>query len=73
MTTRGLTRRAFLRATGAAALTLGLANLDFALRCRCGAGEPPARLPPLPPYRTWEDVYRAASGPGIASRAARTR
>ena len=58
MTTRGLTRRGFLRATGAAALTLGLANLDFALAADEAAVPPASGLPPLPPYRTWEDVYR---------------
>src|ERR1019366_7399779 len=61
MTTRGLTRRGFLRATGAAALTLGLVNLDFALAADetpATVPQTPSGLPPLPAYRTWEDVYR---------------
>ncbi|MBI5506350.1 MAG: twin-arginine translocation signal domain-containing protein, partial [Deltaproteobacteria bacterium] len=62
------TRRSFLRKTGVAALGLTLANLQFA----CGPGEKapsattpapaaPAKvaaLPPLPEYRSWEDLYR---------------
>ena len=63
----GWTRREFLRTTGAAALTLGLANLEFA----CGsepakqASEaakptvaPVAMRPEVPDYRTWEEIYR---------------
>ncbi|MBI4515218.1 MAG: molybdopterin-dependent oxidoreductase [Deltaproteobacteria bacterium] len=57
----GWTRRDFLRATGAAAVTLGLSKLEIAR-----AAEPPAAtagtgapsLPSIPAYRTWEDVYR---------------
>jgi DMSO reductase family type II enzyme molybdopterin subunit len=57
----GWTRRDFLRTTGAAALMLALSNLESAH----GAAEegpvataaPGAPLP-LPPYRTWEDIYR---------------
>ncbi|MFQ5666990.1 MAG: molybdopterin-dependent oxidoreductase [Candidatus Binatia bacterium] len=57
-----LTRRTFLRAAGAAAVTLTMLNLQFA----CGPKEETAtagvesstpRLE-LPPYRSWEDVYR---------------
>jgi len=52
----GFTRREFLRAGGAAALTLRLANL--ALAAEPGPGGQPAAPPGLPPYRDWEDLYR---------------
>jgi DMSO reductase family type II enzyme molybdopterin subunit len=58
-----LTRRTFLRGAGAAAATLTLGNLQFACE---GSGEsaprrataPPAALPDVPSYRSWEDAYR---------------
>ena len=67
-TPRGWTRRDFLRSSGAAALTLGLANLDYA----CGSAEQAAAPTPaptiavaaapipitVPAYRSWEDLYR---------------
>ncbi len=56
-----LSRRAFLRASAAAAATLGL----YALRMpvwsdarEAGSGQPPSALPGVPEYRTWEDLYR---------------
>ena len=60
-TRSGWTRRDFLRTSGAAALTLGLANLDYAW----GASEQPSASATVtgghvdvPAYRSWEDVYR---------------
>jgi DMSO reductase family type II enzyme molybdopterin subunit len=63
------TRRDFLRATSAAAITLGLANLEFA--CTSPEKLPTAAVPsptaaqpqvaakvPIPDYRGWEDLYR---------------
>jgi DMSO reductase family type II enzyme molybdopterin subunit len=62
-------RRQFLYSTGAAALSLGLANLEFA----CGSPEKEVALAPpsptaapqaqvvpvaVPDYRTWEEVFR---------------
>ena len=69
--TTGWTRREFIRTTGTAVLTLGLANLDFA----CKSSEPPPETAPIgqqpagaatptpaavavPDYRSWEDVFR---------------
>jgi len=63
------TRREFLRATGAAAVTLGLANLQLACESPAEHATPaptvipsPAAvagpLPQLPDYRSWEDLYR---------------
>src|SRR5512139_2266037 len=67
--TKEFTRRDFLYATGAAALTLGLANLEFA----CASPEKPVAVAPpsptpgvqaqvvpvaVPDYRTWEDAFR---------------
>ncbi len=64
---RTLTRRDFLRATSAAAVSLALTNLEFG----CGAPEPPATTAQavatpqataaqvaVPAYRSWEDIYR---------------
>ena len=63
------TRREFLYGTGATALSLTLANLEFA----CGSPEKTVALAPpsptaaaqpqvvpvaVPDYRTWEDVFR---------------
>ena len=60
-TRSGWTRRDFLRGSAAAALTLGLTNLDYAW----GAPDQPAPTPAqaaghveVPAYRSWEDVYR---------------
>ncbi|MBI5503165.1 MAG: molybdopterin-dependent oxidoreductase [Deltaproteobacteria bacterium] len=56
-----LTRRDFLRATGAAAAALGLLSLrlpgqaDGQIAGSDGLG---AALPGVPEYRTWEDLYR---------------
>ena len=65
---RGWTRRDFLRSSGAAALTLGLANLDYACRSAEQAAAPTpapaiavATAPTpiaVPAYRSWEDLYR---------------
>jgi steroid C-25 hydroxylase alpha subunit len=64
---KGWTRRDFLQTTGSAALTLALANLDFACRSAPAPQAPPtpeaaAQPTPqqlaLPAYRTWEDVFR---------------
>jgi anaerobic selenocysteine-containing dehydrogenase len=59
--TSGLNRRDFLRATGAAALTLAITNLESV----GGAAEltpaPAAPAQPqlaIPAYRGWEDLYR---------------
>ena len=49
-----LTRRNFLRSTGAATLLLSLDRLTFSR----AVGAAHAQRPPLPDYRTWEDVYR---------------
>lgn len=63
----GLTRRGFLRGSGAAMVTLALANLEWVreAHAQAGAGSAPAPTlkpwaPPaeLPDYRTWEDLYR---------------
>jgi len=51
-----LTRRRFLCTTGATTLLLGLNRLGFAEVGAEGVTAPGP--PPLPPYRTWEDVYR---------------
>jgi len=51
------TRRAFLGATGAA-ITLAIARLELAARPGAAADAPQPTLPPLPPYRSWEDLYR---------------
>jgi DMSO reductase family type II enzyme molybdopterin subunit len=51
-----LTRRNFLYSAGAATLLLSLDRLAFA---QAGAGSAAGSMPPpIPPYRTWEDVYR---------------
>ena len=51
-----LTRRNFLRSAGAATLLLSLDRLNLT---PFGAGAANAQAPvPMPPYRTWEDVYR---------------
>src|SRR5512139_2833550 len=50
-----LTRRNFIRSTGAVALLLSLDHLTFR---GCGARAALAEPPPLPDYRRWEDVYR---------------
>ena len=60
-----LSRRSFLRSASAAAVTLTLANLEFA----CGTDTAPTASPSvgatahaasatLPAYRSWEDLYR---------------
>ena len=55
-----ITRRVFLRATGAAALTLSLGRLAPAAAAGEESGQrrdlPP--YSPLPDYRGWEDLYR---------------
>jgi DMSO reductase family type II enzyme molybdopterin subunit len=68
--TTGWTRRQFLRTSGTAVLTLGLANLEFACKSPDQASEtapPGGQRPPqaaapqpvaVPDYRTWEDVFR---------------
>ncbi len=59
-----LSRRSFLRATGAAALVLGLGNLELGCgtpehEAADGAQAPgPRPLADLPAYRGWEDLYR---------------
>jgi DMSO reductase family type II enzyme molybdopterin subunit len=59
-----LTRRTFLRSTGAAALTLTLASLEAACspESEPSAAAPSAAPPKLdvsvPDYQQWEDVYR---------------
>ncbi|MBI3786422.1 MAG: molybdopterin-dependent oxidoreductase [Deltaproteobacteria bacterium] len=50
-----LTRRKFLRSTGAAALLLSLDRFGFA---ETAESVPGTVLPSLPNYRNWEDVYR---------------
>jgi len=55
-----LSRRDFLRTTGATALTLGLANLQ---RARASAAQTPSARQSsasalVPDYRAWEDLYR---------------
>ena len=64
----GWTRRDFLRSSGAAALTLGLGNLDYACRSTEQVSVPTpaptiavATAPTpiaVPAYRSWEDLYR---------------
>jgi len=54
---KDVTRRDFLRLTGAATLTLGLANLDFA-RAGLGSAALAATEGAQVDYRTWEDIYR---------------
>ncbi len=60
--TQAWTRRQFLLASGAAAVTLGLANLESsfaASEAPAGAASPAAQVPlAIPPYRSWEDLYR---------------
>jgi DMSO reductase family type II enzyme molybdopterin subunit len=59
--TGGVTRRDFLRVTGAAVVTLGLGNLEFAGNALDGPAEAQQVTPSLPDalaYRSWEDVYR---------------
>jgi DMSO reductase family type II enzyme molybdopterin subunit len=51
-----LTRRSFLRCTGAATLLLSLDRLGFAQTGQDGVGS--AAAAPLPGYRTWDDLYR---------------
>ncbi|MBI4515226.1 MAG: molybdopterin-dependent oxidoreductase [Deltaproteobacteria bacterium] len=51
-----LTRRKFLLSSAAASLLLSLDRLGFAQVTQSGAGA--AAAPPIPPYRTWEDVFR---------------
>ena len=51
-----LTRRNFIRSTGAATLLLSLDRLILAPFANGGAA---LATPPLPDYRTWEDVYRS--------------
>ncbi len=50
-----LTRRDFLRSTGAASVLLSLDRLSFAQPVSSGA----AAAPQIPSYRTWEDLYRS--------------
>jgi len=52
-----LTRRDFLRSVGAATLALSLGRLDFA-RAAGQSTSDAAMLPPVAPYRGWEDVFR---------------
>ncbi len=51
-----LTRRSFLRSAGAATLMLSLDRLGFAQAGPGASGA--AAAPPIPDYRTWEDVLR---------------
>ena len=51
-----LTRRNFLCAAGAATLVLSLDRLGFAQSGQTGAVS--TTVPPVPGYRTWEDIYR---------------
>jgi nitrate reductase alpha subunit len=51
-----LTRRNFLRSAGAATLLLSLDRLGFA-QVESG-GSASTAAPPIPDYRTWEDVFR---------------
>ncbi|MFI5395748.1 MAG: molybdopterin-dependent oxidoreductase [Candidatus Binatia bacterium] len=51
-----LTRRTFLVATGATGLLLSLDRLGFAEIGPSASGF--AAAPPIPDYRTWEDVFR---------------
>ncbi|MFI5395998.1 MAG: molybdopterin-dependent oxidoreductase [Candidatus Binatia bacterium] len=56
-----LTRRDFLRNTGAVAVTLGLANLQLARESigeAAASVQPSAPDPRLSDYRAWEDLYR---------------
>lgn len=53
----GLTRRTFLGSAGAATLLLSLDRLGFAWVGQNPAGS--AAAPPIPPYRSWEDLWRA--------------
>ena len=60
--TQGWTRRQFLLTSGAAALALGLTNLEFAFASSeqpSGAALQAAHSgPEVPAYRSWEDLYR---------------
>jgi DMSO reductase family type II enzyme molybdopterin subunit len=65
--TRGISRRDFLRIGGAAALSLGLANLELACDSRPADDTSTAAAPvavttearvEVPEYRSWEDLYR---------------
>src|SRR5450759_840325 len=53
-----VTRRQFLCSTGAAALTLSLGRLSVGASAAPAADGTAGALPPVPPYRTWEDVLR---------------
>ena len=53
-----LTRRDFLRSAGAATALLSLSRLGFAEIAYADGGA--TARPPIPQYRAWEDVYRAA-------------
>ncbi|MBI5503955.1 MAG: molybdopterin-dependent oxidoreductase [Deltaproteobacteria bacterium] len=53
-----LTRRDFLRSVGAATLLLSLDRLGFATAAAAEVGSGAPMLPPIEPYRTWEDVFR---------------
>ncbi len=52
-----LTRRDFLRSVGAATVLLSLNRLGLTPAV-AEVGRNAAALPPIAPYRTWEDVYR---------------
>ncbi len=54
-----LTRRDFLCSAGAATLLLSLDRLAFAQLDSVTPNGSPAAAPPIPAYRSWEDVYRA--------------
>lgn len=53
-----VTRRQFLCSAGAAALTLSLGRLSVGASAAPAADPTAGALPPVPPYRTWEDVLR---------------
>ncbi len=53
-----LTRRSFLRNSGAATLLLGLHRLSFLPNAAQAADAPVSGLPPMAEYRSWEDLYR---------------
>jgi DMSO reductase family type II enzyme molybdopterin subunit len=57
MKAAGCTRRDFLQAAGAAALTLGLTNLRFADSALASSPQTQT-MAELPQYRAWEDLYR---------------